>query len=98
MEQQMLKQNPGALTYVATCLFGLEKFVGEEIDACGGKRLETIDGRVVFKGNEDLLARANVNLRTAERVYIRVGAFHAETFTELFDGVKKLPWEDYIGK
>ena len=43
MEQQMLKQNPGALTYVATCLFGLEKFVGEEIDACGGKRLETID-------------------------------------------------------
>ena len=98
MEQQMLKQNPGALTYVVTCLFGLEKFVGEEIDACGGKRLETIDGRVVFTGNEDVLARANVNLRTAERVYIRVGAFHAETFTELFDGVKKLPWEDYIGK
>lgn len=85
-------------TYVATCLFGLEKFVGEEIDACGGKRLETIDGRVVFTGNDDVLARANLNLRTAERVYLRVGAFHAETFTELFDGVKKLPWEQYIGK
>ena len=79
-------------TYVATCLFGLEKFVGEEIDACGGNRLETIDGRVVFTGNDDVLARANLNLRTAERVYLRVGAFHAETFTELFDGVKTLPW------
>ena len=83
---------------MATCLFGLEKFVGEEIDACGGKRLETIDGRVVFTGNDDVLARANLNLRTAERVYLRVGAFHAKTFTELFDGVKKLPWEQYIGK
>lgn len=51
-------------TYVATCLFGLEKFVGEEIDACGGNRLETIDGRVVFTGNDDVLARANLNLRT----------------------------------
>lgn len=84
--------------YVATCLFGLEKFVGEEIDACGGKRLSTIDGRVVFEGNEDVLAKASVNLRTAERLYIRLAAFRAESFTELFDGVKSIPWEQFIGK
>ena len=84
--------------FAATCLFGLEKFVGEEIDACGGKRTGTIDGRVFFTGNAEVLAKANVSLRTAERVYIEVGTFSAETFTELFDGVKSLPWEHFIGK
>ncbi len=84
--------------YVASCLFGLEKFVGEEIDACGGIRTETIDGRVYFKGNEDVLAKANINLRTAERVFIELAKFKAETFTELFDGVKEIPWEHFIGK
>ncbi len=84
--------------YVATCLFGLEKFVGEEIDACGGRRLATIDGRVVFEGDEDVLAKASVNLRTAERLYIRLAAFRAESFTELFDGVKSIPWEQFVGK
>ena len=84
--------------YVATCLFGLEKFVGEEIDACGGNRTETIDGRVYFKGTEDVLAKTNINLRTAERVFIEVGKFKAETFTELFDQVKEIPWEQFIGK
>ena len=84
--------------FAATCLFGLEKFVGEEIDACGGRRTGTIDGRVFFTGNAEVLAKANVSLRTAERVYIEVGTFSAETFTELFDGVKSLPWEHFIGK
>ncbi len=84
--------------YVATCLFGLEKFVGEEIDECGGKRTETIDGRVYFSGDETVLAKANINLRTAERVLIEVGKFGAESFTELFDGVKAIPWENFIGK
>lgn len=84
--------------FAATCLFGLEKFVGEEIDACGGRRTGTIDGRVFFTGNAEVLAKANVSLRTAERVYIEVGTFSAETFSELFDGVKSLPWEHFIGK
>lgn len=84
--------------FAATCLFGLEKFVGEEIDACGGKRTGTIDGRVFFTGNAEVLAKVNISLRTAERVYIEVGTFSAETFTELFDGVKSLPWEHFIGK
>ncbi len=83
--------------YVATCLFGLEGMVGEEIDALGYKRRETIDGRVYFSGDISAIARCNMWLRYAERVYIEVGSFTAESFTELFDGVKALPWEDFIG-
>ncbi len=82
---------------VATCLFGLEKQLGEEIDALGCKRLETMDGRVTFEGSEADIARANIRLRLAERVYIRVGQFPASSFTELFDGVRALPFEDFIG-
>lgn len=84
--------------YVASCLFGLEKFVGEEIDAVGGKRTDTIDGRVYFSGNESILAKANIGLRTAERVFIELARFNAESFTELFDNVKMIPWEFFIGK
>lgn len=85
------------LTYVATCLFGLEKFVGEEIDALGYRRLHTMDGRVTFVGDEGAAARCNLWFRTAERLYVQLGAFRAETFTELFDGTVGLPWEDWIG-
>ena len=83
---------------VATCLFGLEKLLGAEIDALGLKRLETMDGRVSFEGNEIDIARANINLRTAERVYIKLGAFSAQNFDELFEGTKALPWENFIGE
>lgn len=85
-------------TYVATCLFGLERFVGEEIDALGYKRIETIDGRVTFEGDITAIARCNMWLRCAERLYIKMGEFPARSFTELFDGVKALPWENWIGK
>ena len=83
---------------VATCMFGLERFLGDEIDALGCKRIETIDGRVVFEATEKDIAKTNINLRCAERILISVGSFEARTFTELFDGVKSLPWENYIGK
>lgn len=83
---------------VATCLFGLEKLLGEEIDALGAKRLETMDGRVTFEGNEYTLAAANIRLRCAERIFIKLGGFSAESFDELFEGVKALPWETWIGK
>lgn len=86
------------LDYVATCLFGLEKQLGEEIDALGYRRLSTIDGRVTFTGDEAAVPRANINLRLAERVYIRVGHFPADTFDALFEGAKALPWENWIGK
>ena len=81
---------------VATCLFGLEKLLGAEIDALGLPRTDTMDGRVTFKGNAVDIARANINLRTAERVYIRLGNFSARTFEELFEGTRNLPWENFI--
>ena len=82
------------MEFVATCLFGLEKQLGEELDALGVKRLDTMDGRVTFRGELLDMARANMRLRLAERIYIKVGAFPARSFTELFDGVRALPFED----
>lgn len=86
------------LELVATCLFGLEKLLGEEIDALGYKRIETIDGRVTFEGDERAMFAANLRLRFAERVFIKLGSFKAESFDELFEGTKALPWEMLIGK
>ena len=83
---------------VATCLFGLEHLLGEELDKLGFERLSTIDGRVTFLSDEEGIARANVCLRFAERVYVKLGSFHAETFDELFEGTRALPWERWIGK
>lgn len=82
--------------FVATCLFGLERLLGEEIDALGYERVETIDGRVTFKGTIEAAARSNIWLRCAERVLLKVGSFHAETFDELFEGTKALEWEEWI--
>ena len=84
------------LELVATCLFGLEHLLGEEIDALGYQRLETIDGRVTFLGDERAVYRANLHLRFAERVFIKLGSFKAETFEELFEGTKALEWEKFI--
>ncbi|MBE6597550.1 MAG: class I SAM-dependent RNA methyltransferase, partial [Ruminococcaceae bacterium] len=61
------------LNFVATCLFGLEGLLGQEIDDLGCKRTETIDGRIYFEGDENTLADANIRLRFAERVYIDMG-------------------------
>lgn len=86
------------MQFVATCLFGLEKQLGEEIDSLGLQRIKTIDGRVIFQGTEKDIPRANINLRVAERVYILLGAFSASSFSELFDGTASLPWEEWIGE
>lgn len=86
----------GQLEYVAVCLFGLEKFVSDEIEQLGYKRTETIDGRVTFVGDESAIARFNVFSRYSERLYIKLGDFKATTFTELFDGTKNLPFENFI--
>lgn len=82
---------------VATCLFGLEKFLGEEIDALGYQRVETIDGRVTFSGPVSAIARANMFLRFAEKVFIKMGDFVAATFEDMFQSVKALEWEKWIG-
>ncbi len=86
------------LTLVATCMFGLEKLLGEEIDALGLQRVDTMDGRITFLGEPADIPRANIALRCAERVFIRLGSFPARTFTELFDGTRALPWEEWIGR
>lgn len=86
------------LRYTATCLFGLEGFLGEEIDILGYKRIENIDGRITFEADENACAFCSINLRFAERLYLNLGSFEANTFTELFDGTKSLPWEDFIGR
>lgn len=85
------------LELVATCLFGLEKLLGEEIDSLGYERTETIDGRVTFIGDERAVYRANLHLRFAERVFIKLGSFKAESFEELFEGTRSLEWEKFIG-
>ncbi|MBR5453002.1 MAG: class I SAM-dependent RNA methyltransferase [Clostridia bacterium] len=85
-------------TFVATCLFGLEHLLGEEITALGYKRTETIDGRVTFEGDIGAAARMNIFSRYAERVFIQLSEFPARSFTELFDGVKRLEWESWISK
>lgn len=86
------------ITFTATCLFGLERLLGEEIDALGGKRTQTIDGRVTFNAEISDIPKYNINLRFAERLYINLGSFPAPSFDALFEGVRALPLEDYIGK
>ena len=64
----------------ATCLFGLEHLLGEEIDALGYKRIETIDGRVTYLADLEGIVRSNIHLRLAERVYIHLAQFKATSF------------------
>lgn len=86
------------MRFVTTCLFGLERLAGEDIDSLGYKRIETTDGRVEFEAPPEAIARCNVNFRYSERVLIKLGGFPALTFDSLFENTKSLPWEDYIGK
>ncbi|MCM1092097.1 MAG: class I SAM-dependent RNA methyltransferase [Butyrivibrio sp.] len=81
---------------IAPCHFGMEAVLKREISDLGYDITEVADGRVTFFGDEEAVCRANVFLRTAERILIKLGSFHAETFEELFQGTKALPWEDYI--
>lgn len=81
---------------IAPCHFGLEAVLKKEITDLGYDIVQVDDGRVTFKGEEDAVSRANVFLRTAERILLKVGKIRAVTFEELFDKVKALPWENYI--
>lgn len=78
------------------CHFGLEAVLKREIYDLGYEITKVEDGRVTFEGDEEAICRANTFLRTAERVMIQVGRFKATTFEELFQGIKNLPWEEYI--
>lgn len=81
---------------IAPCHFGLESVLKREIMDLGYNIISVEDGRVSFSGDELAVCRSNIFLRTTERVMIKIGKFKAVTFDELFEGVKKLPWENFI--
>lgn len=81
---------------IAPCHFGLEAVLKKEIYDLGYEILSVEDGKVTFEGDAEAICRANINLRTAERVLLKVGQFKAVTFTELFDETKALAWEEFI--
>lgn len=81
---------------IAPCHFGLEAVLKKEIIDLGYDISGVEDGRVTFYGDEEAVCRANVFLRTAERVLIKIGSFRAETYEELFQGTKNLPWEEFV--
>ena len=83
---------------IAPCHFGLEAVLKREIYDLGYEITRVEDGRVTFTGDAEAICRANLFLRTAERVLIQVGRFTATTFDELFEETKALPWEEYLPK
>lgn len=83
---------------IAPCHFGLEAVLKREIYDLGYEITRVEDGRVTFTGDAEAICRANLFLRTAERVLIQVGRFQATTFDELFEATKALPWEEYLPK
>lgn len=81
---------------IAPCHFGLEAVLKREIQQLGYDIIQVEDGKVTFSGDETAIARANIFLRTTERILIKIGSFRAATFDELFEGTKALPWEQFI--
>lgn len=82
--------------YISPCHFGLEAVLKRELLDLGLSIVKVDDGKVTYTGDENTCARANIFLRTTERVLLKVGEFKAETFDELFEKTKELPWENYI--
>ncbi|HCW27958.1 MAG: class I SAM-dependent RNA methyltransferase [Clostridium sp.] len=83
---------------IVPCHFGLEAVMKKEILDLGYEVSQVEDGRVTFIGDAEAICRANIFLRTTERVLLKVGSFHAETFEELFQGTRAIPWEEYLPK
>lgn len=81
---------------IAPCHFGLEAVLKKEILDLGYEISQVEDGKVTFLGDAEAICRANIFLRTTERILLKVGSFKAVTFEELFQGTKALPWEEYI--
>ena len=87
---------PNMYTLVAPCFFGTEHTLSFEVKRLGAQNVKVTDGRVAFEGDAAMIAAANLNLRTAERVLLLLKTFPAATFDELFDGVYSIPWEELI--
>ncbi len=86
------------IKFTAPCLFGVESIAAGELGRLDIKNVKADNGRVNFEGDFNTLARANICSRYLERICINVGEFEATSFEELFQNVKKLPWENFIGK
>lgn len=86
------------IRYCVPCLLGLEGLIADELREMEAQNVQAENGRVLFAGDEMILARANICSRFAERIQILVGTFEAHSFEDLFQGTKALPWEDWIGK
>lgn len=84
------------LDLIATTTFGLEAVARRELEALGYDNIKVENGRVIFEGSEEDIAKANIWLRTAERVFVRLGEFKALSFEELFDRTKELPWDEWL--
>ena len=84
------------LNFCVPCLFGLEGLCADELKRLGMDDVRAENGRVLFAGDESHIAKANINIRTGERVLLTVGEIAATSFDELFKGVTAMPWEDYI--
>lgn len=82
--------------YISPCHFGLESVLKREITDLGYEITKVEDGKVSYTGGGNICARANMFLRTTERVLLKAGVFRAETFDELFERTKQIPWEEYI--
>ena len=83
---------------IASCHFGLEAVLKKEVVDLGYEVTEVENGRVTFIGDAEAICRANIFLRTAERVLLKVGSFKAVTFDELFEATRAIPWEKYLPK
>ena len=81
---------------IAPCHFGMESVLKNEIYDLGYEITEVTDGRVTFVGDAEAIVYANIHLRTAERILLKAGSFHAETFEELFQGTKAIAWEEFL--
>ena len=81
---------------IAPCHFGMEAVLKREIQDLGYEITQVDNGKVTFRGGVDAIARANIFLRTTERVLLKVDSFRAVTFDDLFEAVKAIPWEEYI--
>lgn len=86
------------LMFCAPCLMGVEGLAAEELRDMGCKEVQAENGRVLFSGDEQILVRTNLWSRYAERILILLGEFPARSFEELFQGVRRLPWEEFLGK
>lgn len=84
------------MEFIASTLFGVEAITAKELKELGYKDVTVEDGKVTFIGDEMAICRSNLWIRTAERIYLKIGEFTATTFEELFEGTKALPWEDWI--